>query len=97
MTGPAKPNKTQVEMGRRWLNKARQLRGQGRWLEAITNARMSYRMLKSTAAIRIIGHCSCRVGGSFHARYARWAYGLLPRTDKGVMKTLCGRRQITLP
>jgi len=49
------------------------------------------------AAIRIIGHCACRVGGSFHARYARWAYGLLPRKDKVAMKSLCARRQVPLP
>jgi len=97
MAGPAKLNRTQQQMAHRWLELAHRFQDKGNCNSAVTHARMAYKFIKSTAAIRIIGHCACRVGGSFHGRYARWAYGLLPRKDRAVMKTQCGRSGVILP
>jgi len=95
--GPARPNKVQVGFARKWLKMAKQLHRKGLCIQALGKARMSYRYLKSTAAVRIIGHCSCRVGGRYWARYARWAYRLLGRKDRRAVKATCARRKITLP
>jgi hypothetical protein len=95
--GPAKPNAIQLEMRRSWLKKAQKLMDKGLYLAAIIQARMSYRLLKSTAAIRIIGHCACLVGHKNHIRYARWAYGLLSQRDRRALRTTCSLRRISLP
>jgi eukaryotic-like serine/threonine-protein kinase len=95
--GPIKPNRMQLKMGRDWLVEAQRQMDEGQYLGAIIQARMSYKYLKSTAAIRIIGHCACLVAIKGYLPYARWAYKLLSKKDRSSLKATCAIRKIPLP